>query len=207
MAESRIEWTDYTFNPWWGCERVSPGCAHCYADTLAIRYGHRIWGKDHGFRFFGDKHWDEPLKWAARAERDGVRRRVFCASMADVFEERPSSTSTGSRLLFDLIEETPHLDWQILTKRPSSRATGSPTSTTTLAVWPEISPVRCRCRTCGWACRSRTPATPGAPTSSARSPPPSGSSAPSRSSAASTPTTSRSGGRAARLRSGTGRST
>jgi protein gp37 len=118
VSASKIEWTDYTFNPWWGCEKVSPGCAHCYADTLATRYGHGgTWGAGHGFRFFGDKHWSGPLKWNAKAERERRRFRVFCASMADVFEERRELDEHRERL-FLLAAETPHLDWQILTKRP-----------------------------------------------------------------------------------------
>jgi protein gp37 len=114
-----IEWCDETFNPWWGCERVSPGCAHCYADTLATRYGFgETWGDGHGFRFFGGKHWDEPLKWARLLPAKlGRRPRVFCASMADVFEERPELEGHRARL-FSLIHETPELDWLILTKRP-----------------------------------------------------------------------------------------
>ncbi len=60
-----IEWTDHTFNPWWGCEKVSPGCAHCYADTFARRLGHGgtkppLWGPGSERRMFGDKHWAEP---------------------------------------------------------------------------------------------------------------------------------------------------
>lgn len=119
MAEQTgIEWTDHTFNPWWGCEKVSPGCAHCYAEGVSNRYeGPGLWGAEHRFRFFGDKHWAEPLKWNRKAEAEGVRRRVFCASMADVFEERPELASHRDRL-FDLIQATPHLDWQVLTKRP-----------------------------------------------------------------------------------------
>lgn len=120
MADAtKIEWADATFNPWWGCERVSPGCAHCYADTLARRYGFgQTWGAGHGFRFFGDKHWAEPLKWARTLPAKlGRRPRVFCASMADVFEERPELDEHRTRL-FDLIAETPELDWLILTKRP-----------------------------------------------------------------------------------------
>jgi len=120
MAEhTGIEWCDATFNPWWGCERVSPACAHCYADTLSKRYaaGKQLWGDGHDFRFFGDKHWAEPLKWARLLPgKLGRRPRVFCASMADVFEERPELDEHRARL-FDLIEATPELDWLILTKR------------------------------------------------------------------------------------------
>lgn len=119
MAEQTgIEWTDHTFNPWWGCEKVSPGCAHCYAEGVSNRYeGPGLWGAEHRFRFFGDKHWAEPLKWNRKAEAEGVRRRVFCASMADVFEDRPELEEHRWRL-FTLIAQTPELDWQILTKRP-----------------------------------------------------------------------------------------
>jgi len=120
---SSIAWTDATFNPWWGCVRVSPGCEHCYAETLSARYGHAVWGPSQTTerRFFGDAHWKEPLKWNAKAEQEGVRKRVFCASMADVFEDHPQITSTGSRTkLFDLIEATPYLDWLLLTKRPEN---------------------------------------------------------------------------------------
>lgn len=118
-ADSKIEWTHHTFNPWWGCVKVSPGCAHCYADTFAKRVGQRVWGPDAPRRFFGDKHWREPLKWNRDAATAGVRRRVFCASMADVFEDRSDLVEPRERL-FRLIEQTPHLDWLLLTKRPEN---------------------------------------------------------------------------------------
>lgn len=118
MSEnSAIEWTDHTFNPWWGCTKVSEGCEHCYAEAWAKRTGHSVWGKQSDRRFFGDKHWAEPLKWNREAEKAGVRRRVFCASMADVFENRPDLDSQRARL-GNLIRSTPALDWLLLTKRP-----------------------------------------------------------------------------------------
>jgi len=87
MKNSKIEWCDHTFNPWWGCAKVSPGCAHCYAESLAKRTGNAVWGHESPRRFFGDSHWNEPLKWDAAAKAEGRRKRVFCASMADVFED------------------------------------------------------------------------------------------------------------------------
>lgn len=114
-----IAWTDATFNPWWGCTRVSPGCEHCYAETFAHRLGLDVWGVGTGRRFFGDKHWNEPGRWNAKAEKDGRRLRVFCASMADVFEDRRDLDEQRA-WLWGLIEETPHLDWQLLTKRPEN---------------------------------------------------------------------------------------
>src|SRR5688500_6617995 len=88
---SSIEWTDHTFNPWWGCVRVSPACEHCYAETFAKRVGHPVWGVQAPRRFFGDKHWQEPVKWNRDAEARGVRERVFCASMADWAEVLPKA--------------------------------------------------------------------------------------------------------------------
>lgn len=123
-----ISWTHHTFNPWWGCEKVSPACAHCYAETFAKRTGWAtgspsgkppLWGAGSERRFFGDKHWNEPLKWNREAEAAGERRRVFCASMADVFEDREELISHRARL-FDLIRRTPNLDWLLLTKRPEN---------------------------------------------------------------------------------------
>lgn len=117
-ATTEISWTDHTFNPWWGCERVSPGCQHCYAETLAKRFNVE-WGKNADRRFFGDKHWNEPLRWNKAAERDGVRRRVFVASMADVFEDRDDLVDHRDRL-FRLVRDCPNLDWLLLTKRPQN---------------------------------------------------------------------------------------
>jgi protein gp37 len=120
MAEkTAIGWTHHSFNPWWGCSRVSPGCQHCFAETFAHRLGKDLWGKGAERRFFGDKHWAEPLKWNRQAEAEGRRHRVFCASMADVFENRPDLDEHRARL-WALIDETPWLDWQLLTKRPEN---------------------------------------------------------------------------------------
>jgi protein gp37 len=120
MGESTaISWTDHTFNPWWGCTRVSPGCQHCYAEAFAKRTGHDVWGQGGARRFFGDKHWAEPLRWDRQAEADGRPHLVFCASMADVFEDRPELVAPRADL-YDVIRATPHLIWQLLTKRPEN---------------------------------------------------------------------------------------
>jgi protein gp37 len=117
--DSKIEWTHHTFNPWWGCAKVSPGCAHCYAESFAKRTGNAVWGNESPRRFFGDKHWNEPLKWDAAAKAEGQRKRVFCASMADVFEDRDDLREHRGRLL-QLIDDTKNLDWLLLTKRPQN---------------------------------------------------------------------------------------
>jgi protein gp37 len=113
-ASTGISWTDATFNPWWGCAKVSPACDRCYAENQAARFG-TAWGVDAERRTFGDKHWDAPRHWNRRAEREGRTIRVFCASMADVFDK---NAPAGAReRLWALIRETPHLTWQVLTKR------------------------------------------------------------------------------------------
>ncbi len=120
-ANTSIEWCDATFNPWWGCVKVSPGCTNCYAETLSKRFGNDIWGpaKTTSRRVFGPKHWAEPFKWNAEAAKAGQRKRVFCASMADVFEAHPMLDAERAKL-WVLIEATPNLDWLLLTKRPEN---------------------------------------------------------------------------------------
>jgi protein gp37 len=115
-----IEWTNHTFNPWWGCSRVSPGCRFCYADRDAQRYGYQLWRR-HGARRMLTKAWDQPAVWNRAAERAGVAAMVFCASMADVFEDHPD-VAEPRKQLWDLIEATPWLRWQLLTKRPENVA-------------------------------------------------------------------------------------
>jgi protein gp37 len=124
--QTSIAWCHHTFNYVWGCQRVSPGCERCYAETFAKRVGLKVWGPQAERRHFGDKHWAEPLKWARAAEKAGERRRVFCSSMADVFEDRRDLDADRARL-FELIEATPALDWLLLTKRPENMVRLAPT--------------------------------------------------------------------------------
>jgi len=115
--KTEISWTDATFNPWWGCAKVSPACDRCYAERDAKRYaaGQVLWGVDAERRTFGDKHWKAPTDWNKKAAREGKRMRVFCASMADVFDK---NAPEGARdRLWALIKATPWLDWLLLTKR------------------------------------------------------------------------------------------
>ena len=116
---SHIEWTHHTFNPWWGCSKVSPACTHCYAETLTNRFGGAIWGVKGKRRFFGDAHWNEPTTWNKEAQRKKTRFRVFCASMSDVFEDRRDLDAERVKL-WALIEKTKYLDWLLLTKRPEA---------------------------------------------------------------------------------------
>ena len=122
MSEhSKIEWTDHTFNPWWGCMKVSDGCRNCYAETFAKRVGQRVWGPPSTTtrREFSAKHWAEPLNWHAAALAEGKRARVFCASMADVFEDHPVAAQERPRL-WETISACTSLDWLLLTKRPEN---------------------------------------------------------------------------------------
>lgn len=128
MGDStEISWCDMTFNPWWGCWKIADECKNCYADDLANRYAPGHWGRTAPRRFFGDKHWNEPRAWNRKAERDGVRRRVFVGSMCDWAEVHPNpemraKMDEARMRLWRLINECSHLDWLLLTKRPEDAA-------------------------------------------------------------------------------------
>lgn len=128
MSEnSNIEWTNHTFNPWEGCQKVGPGCDHCYAETRNARFagGTAInWGPGAPRRRTSTANWRKPLAWNAAADAflaaHGRRQRVFCASLADVFDN-----AVNPQWRFDLmrlIEQTPNLDWLVLTKRIGNAA-------------------------------------------------------------------------------------
>lgn len=120
MAETTgIAWTDSTFNAWMGCTKVSEACRFCYAERDTKRWGRVIWGDQAQRIRTSDDYWNQPLSWERQAIRDGKRRKVFCSSLADVFEDRPELVPWRDDLL-QLIENTPHLDWQLLTKRPQN---------------------------------------------------------------------------------------
>lgn len=123
-----ISWTDHTFNAWWGCHRLSPACANCYAADWAGRFGWE-WGKDAPRRFFGAGHWREPEKWNRKAKEAGVPAFVFCSSMADVWEEREygrlripddqwTQMQDARARLWDLVEVCDWLVFLLLSKRP-----------------------------------------------------------------------------------------
>lgn len=118
-ANSAIEWCDHTFNPWSGCIKVSSGCIHCYAETLSNRWGKDVWGPGPKRARTSRANWLKPLTWNKLAQEVGRRYKVFCASMADVFEDNPQLEPWRVDLL-DLIQDTPNLDWLLLTKRPEN---------------------------------------------------------------------------------------
>jgi len=117
MKHSHIAWTDHSFNPWSGCSRVSPGCTDCYA---AVHVSTLIRGIEWGpkaDRVRSTSTWNDPPRWNREAEREGRRARVFCASLADVFDTHRQVAPWRDEL-HTLIEGTPNLDWLVLTKRP-----------------------------------------------------------------------------------------
>lgn len=117
-ANTKIEWADHTFNPWIGCTKVGPGCDNCYAKAEFDDRRHRAtWGA--GQPRSRTKTWSDPVRWNKQHEAfyaaHGRRQRVFCASLADVFD---NEVPTEWRIdLLNLIIKTPHLDWLLLTKR------------------------------------------------------------------------------------------
>lgn len=111
-----ISWCDHTFNPWIGCTNISPACDHCYAESLAKRWGWVEWGAGKPRKRTSEANWRKPLAWDRAAKAAGTRPRVFCASLADWADtEIPS---TWRRDLFDdVIRATPNLEWLLLSKR------------------------------------------------------------------------------------------
>jgi len=129
--KTNISWTHHTFNPWWGCWKISPECENCYAEAWDHRLGGEHWGRTAPRRFFGAAHWKEPRRWNKDAELAGERRRVFCESMGDLFERHPVPETAAlmdeaRARLWRLINDTPWLDWLLLTKRPENFATMLP---------------------------------------------------------------------------------
>jgi len=123
MAEtSKIEWTDSTFNPVIGCQHVSPGCDHCYAESLSRLRGWADWGAHAERKRTSDRNWREPYQWQAKASKFQFehkhRQRVFCASLSDWLDNKwePAWRTQLCRM----IEETPDLDWLLLSKRPGN---------------------------------------------------------------------------------------
>tara|TARA_R110000851_G_scaffold120002_2_gene248115 strand:- start:5673 stop:6440 length:768 start_codon:yes stop_codon:yes gene_type:complete len=121
MAEdSIIAWTDHTFNPWMGCVKVSDGCTNCYAETLTSgRMGLDLWGLNGKRQRTTPANWNKVRRWHRDAQAAGQSLRVFCASLCDLFEGR-EDTDRWLADLWNLIRETPGLDWQLLTKRPEN---------------------------------------------------------------------------------------
>lgn len=113
-AGTAISWADDTFNPWEGCTRVSPACDHCYAAERAQRFGNdHLWSGT--LRRTSPANWRKPLKWNDEARLSGKPRRVFCASLCDVFDNQAPPEWRAD--LWELIATTPHLTWMLLTKR------------------------------------------------------------------------------------------
>ena len=128
MAEqTEISWADATFNPWVGCTKVSPACDFCYAERDNER---RKWvsGWGPGVPRRRTKTWGNPLTWNRKAETTGLRPRVFCASLADVFDNEVPDEWRAD--LWALLKATPNLRWILLTKRIGNAAKMLP------ADWP-----------------------------------------------------------------------
>lgn len=133
MGETtEIAWCDSTFNPWIGCQKVSAGCDNCYAETLMDKRYHKVeWGPHGERKRTSEANWKLPPRWAKAARATGKRPKVFCSSLADVFDNQvPVQWRTD---LFDLIAATPELDWLLLTKRPENFVRMFPTG-----IWENI---------------------------------------------------------------------
>ena len=119
MENSIIAWTHNTFNAWMGCMKVSAGCKNCYAETLTKnKMGINVFGLNASRQRTSTTNWRKPLKWNKEVPATG-KNLVFCASLSDVFEDNKQLIQWRYDL-FQLIKQTPNLEWQILTKRPEN---------------------------------------------------------------------------------------
>ncbi len=118
-GKSAIEWTDAVWNPTTGCSKVSPGCAHCYAEALSKRYAgangwpaeFKPWTPDNAAEnvILHPDRLDAPLHWK-------TPRRVFVNSMSDLFHEQVPDEFIDR--VFSVMARTPQHTYQVLTKRP-----------------------------------------------------------------------------------------
>lgn len=119
-----IGWTDHTWNPWIGCAKVSPGCKHCYAEhetyaRVSRGRGLELWGAD-AARHITTSTQNNPRTWADKARAAGVRRRVFCLSLGDFFEDRPELRAPRAAAYRTMVLTGASLDYLVLTKRPEN---------------------------------------------------------------------------------------
>ncbi len=120
MENSKIQWTDHTFNPWMGCTKVSQACKFCYAEIFAERYNMVNWGEKGARRKTVASSWQKPITYNWSAKRNNTRYKVFCASLADIFDDHVSIKQEWRDEFWNLVRKTPYLDWQLLTKRPEN---------------------------------------------------------------------------------------
>lgn len=134
MGKTTIEWCDFSFNPWVGCTKVGPPCDNCYAESWAKRSGHpELWQGER--RRTSAANWQQPHKWNKAAALACVSARVFCASLADVFDNQVPTRWRDD--LWHLIDQTPWLDWLLLTKRPQNISKMLPNPATGIKPWGE----------------------------------------------------------------------
>lgn len=138
MAITQIGWTaryspsgvlfpGYSQNFWLGCSHktyitedgkkaIDPACMHCYAQGTMEHRFHRVeWGDDNPRDRTSEENWKKPYRWNRKAEKLGFRLAVFTESLADLFDSH--APETWFLDAWQVIRETPNLEWLILTKR------------------------------------------------------------------------------------------
>lgn len=115
-ANSKIEWTDHTWNPWIGCAAVSPACDHCYAEALMDKRRGRVkWGPKQPRARTGEHTWNDPIRWDRAAAKAGRTAKVFSLSLGDIWDK--DVDPAWRRDAFDVMRRTPNLLWLLLSKR------------------------------------------------------------------------------------------
>ncbi len=131
-TNSPIEWTEATWNPVTGCDKVSPGCAHCYAERMAKRLrgmGQKNYAR--GFQLTLQPHMLEiPVRWKKP-------RRIFVNSMSDLFHREVPAEFIQQ--VFDVIRRAHWHEYQILTKRSERLLDLDPELAWPKGVWMGVS--------------------------------------------------------------------
>lgn len=129
--KTKIEWTDATWSPVTGCSKVSPGCDHCYAETMSRRLSHSpkyaLATKDDGtwsgLLSYHPGQLDQPLRWKRP-------KHIFVCSMSDLFHDKVPWEVIAK--VFNVMAATPWHTYQVLTKRPGRMAHFAE------RIWPEL---------------------------------------------------------------------
>jgi len=107
---SNIGWTHSTWNPWMGCDKIAPECAKCYISRVLLRMKRQPWGE-----LYQTKTWGDPVRWEIKAAAENRYYRVFTCSLSDFFHVKADAWRPH---VWDIIRNTPHMVYLILTKRP-----------------------------------------------------------------------------------------
>lgn len=118
--DTAVNWADHSWTPWEGCTKQSLGCRNCYAE---VRDGRNLsgtgphWGPGQPREEMAESNWRQPLSWESIAAKTGTQPIVLAGELCDWCDDDPGVPNGARTRMWDLIRQTPHLRWALLTKR------------------------------------------------------------------------------------------